>query len=1001
MRHLPLISATVLCVASLTGWSAVHRTWTADEAKLRAGLPQVKSACVAHYRALLDDAKSNFGTDKPMPQYYKDGKVDYGPLGNWISGFFPGSLWKLYDLTGEKDLRDAAVRYTDLLKKVTRSRQHDIGFMLYCPMGEALRLAPEKKSEYEQCLLEGANTLASLYRPDLGLIRSWPWGNHLVIIDNMMNLELLEWAAKNGERGTGNGERFHEIACSHARQTDRHHFRADGGAYHVLDYDPGNGDWVAAAYSKQGADLTRSSWSRGQGWATYGFTMMYRETGDVRFLVRAMKSADYAIDNPNMPADGIPPWDYGVTPTEGPVPRGEEDARRGIVVRAGDCDRDASAGALMASALLELAELAPPERGKDYRAYAVKTILSLASKDYFASREEGPFLIKHFASARPVNVGFPYLKQGNREKWFDCGSNYADYYFLEALQRFEKGCAKANVKKPSLAELRKLGYAPGASALEEMMLVKRRICPKEWMGPKKNDLQSVRKSMSPEGRWPDLDYAAWTKVNDAVCYKTHFWRAKFLARGYNSLHDRNLGEAAIKAVVWWIDNIKGRNPNWWPNEIGLPRLLCDGMLMVDDLLTDEQRAKVYDYLEVTRLDANSAGGNLADEAYIVMERAILGRDERLFSLAVREMFDEIKIAGDGMEGLQEDWSFHQHGPQQQMCTYGLAFLDPALRMASLLADTRWEMPKGKFALCCNMLGEGCRWMLWRDSVDVASVGRHFHHHTQRDKARAVKGLISKAVGLGWEFEKKEPVGFRYFHKSAHAVYRTEKFMFSMRGSTKSVHGLETHVMGMNKQGGHLTDGALFTYVTGNEYEDIYPLWNWRMLPGLTSYADLPPVRRNFMDEYNTSPNEIEDMDGGDTGDSRARLHFGFRRDGLSFVKDFEFSPKGVKVRVSGITSERTDSRVTTGIEQSLAQDDAKVFPWENGCVRAVNGGIEYRVYGPEGSIHGEIADRTGDWRAVNSELPSAPCSARVFHIWIDHGVAPKGASFSYEILPGM
>ena len=150
MHRLPLIAATVLCVASLPGWSAVHRTWTADEAKLRASLPQVKSACVAHYRALLDEAKSNFGTDKPMPQYYKDGKVDYGPLGNWISGFFPGSLWKLYDLTGEKDLRDAAVRYTDLLKKVTRSCQHDIGFMLYCPMGEALRLAPEKKSEYEK-----------------------------------------------------------------------------------------------------------------------------------------------------------------------------------------------------------------------------------------------------------------------------------------------------------------------------------------------------------------------------------------------------------------------------------------------------------------------------------------------------------------------------------------------------------------------------------------------------------------------------------------------------------------------------------------------------------------------------------------------------------------------------------------------------------------------------------------------------------------------------------
>ena len=987
-------AAICLCVASFAAWGDAHRQWTADEARLKAALPQVKAECVAHFRALLDDAKPNFATKNPIPQYFEDGKVDYGPLENWISGFFPGSLWKLYDLTGEQDMREAAVRYTDLMKKVTRSRQHDIGFMLYCSMGEGLKLAPEKKAEYSKCLMEGAGTLASLYRPDLGVVRSWPWGNHLVIIDNMMNLELLEWAAKNGE------ERFHEIALSHARQTDRHHFRQDGGAYHVLDYDTNNGDWVAAVYSKQGADLTRSSWSRGQGWATYGFTMMYRETGDVRFLVRAMKSADYAIDNPNMPADGVPPWDYGVVPTEGPKPRGEEDAKRGIVVRAGDCDRDASAGALMASALLELAELAPPERGKDYRAYAVKTLLSLASKDYFASRDEGPFLLKHFASARPVNIGFPYLKQGNREKWFDCGSNYADYYFLEALQRFEKGCAKVDFRKPTPSELRKEGYSFGASAIDEMMLVKNRICPREWMGPRKKDLETICRDLSPEGFWKDLDYAVWTKINDAPCYKTHFWRAQFLAKGYYSLHDRKLGEAAIRAVIWWIDNVRGRNPNWWPNEIGLPRRLCDGMLMVDDLLSDADRAKIYDYLAVTKIDANSTGGNLTDEAYIMMERAILGRDERMFSFAVREMFDEIRITGDGLEGLKEDWSFHQHGPQQQMCTYGLAFLDPALKMAALLADTRWEMPKGKFALCCNMLGEGCRWLMWRDSVDVASCGRTFYHHTQRDRARCVKRLMAEATGLGWTFEKDEPVGFRYFHKSAHAIYRTKKFMFSMRGSTKAVHGLETHVKGMNKFGGHLTDGTLFTYVTGNEYEDVYPLWNWRMLPGLTSYADLPPVRRGFQDEYTKSPNEVEDMDGCDLGDSRASLHFGLKRDGLSFAKDFEFGPQGVKVKVSGITSERTDSRVTTGIEQSLAQPDARIFPWADGCVRAVNGGIEYRVYGPEGSIHGEISERTGDWRAVDTELKPAPCLAKVFQLWIDHGVAPKGASFSYEILPG-
>ena len=199
-------------VVALAFAGVAQAEWTADEAKLKAELPRIKAASVAHIRALVKEAAPQFGTQAPMPQDFKDGKVNYGPLGNWISGFFPGSLWKLYDLTGEADLKDAAIRYTELLAKITGSRQHDIGFMLYCPMGEGLRLAPEKKSDYEKWLMAGCETLSSLYNPDLGLIRSWPWGNHLVIIDNMMNLERLEWGAKHG-----GSARYHEIALSHAR----------------------------------------------------------------------------------------------------------------------------------------------------------------------------------------------------------------------------------------------------------------------------------------------------------------------------------------------------------------------------------------------------------------------------------------------------------------------------------------------------------------------------------------------------------------------------------------------------------------------------------------------------------------------------------------------------------------------------------------------------------------------------------------------------------------
>lgn len=289
-------------------------------------------------------------------------------------------------------------------------------------------------------------------------------------------------------------------------------------------------------------------------------------------------------------------------------------------------------------------------------------------------------------------------------------------------------------------------------------------------------------------------------------------------------------------------------------------------------------------------------------------------------------------------------------------------------------------------------------MQWKGMTDVASVGRNFSKGVQAGIGQTTRRLMAMATGLGWEFAKDEPVGFRFFNKSAHAVYRTKGFMFSMRGSTRSVHGLETHVMGMNPKGGHLTDGSLFTSVTGNEYRDIFPLWNWRMLPGLTSYTDLPPVRRSFQDEYNVSPNELEEMEGFSEGEG-GRLHYAFRREGLSFVNDYVFTPTGLTVTVSNVTSARTNTRVSTCIEQAWACENARIQPWAEGCVTAVNGGITYRVYGPKDAIHGEIAERTGDWRTVNTERPSVPCSGKVFQLWIDYGKAPQGASVRYMIIP--
>ena len=389
--------------------AAVAACATADcdrETALEAALPGIFGKAAAHYRALDEAArplaKDANGKDR-YPHGYRaaKGELDMRSIFSWTSGHFPGSLWYLYEATGDEAFKDKAIFWTErLAPNSTADTNHDLGFIMYCSYGNARRLL--KTDKYNAILIETAETLCSRYNEGLGLIRSWgkrtETKDFRVIPDNLMNLELLEAATKM----SGNAM-FDRVARSHATVTSKHHFRADGGCYHVLDYDQVT-KRVKGVTRGQGAS-TETAWSRGQSWSIYGYTMMYRETKEPLFLAMAQKCADFAVDNPNMPEDGVPFWDYGAP--------GEE--------------RDSSAGSIMASGLLELSTFLPGAKGAKYRAFAVKALTALASPAYFAAQgENGDFLLKHGVGSKPSNSEI------------DTPLNYGDYYFLEGLLRFKR-----------------------------------------------------------------------------------------------------------------------------------------------------------------------------------------------------------------------------------------------------------------------------------------------------------------------------------------------------------------------------------------------------------------------------------------------------------------------------------------------------------------------------------------------------------------------------------
>ncbi|MCT4603825.1 MAG: glycoside hydrolase family 88 protein [Marinifilum sp.] len=335
----------------------------------------------------------------------KDGSTRYNTPELWTSGFFPGSLWYLYELTGDQKWKTEAEKVTETLDTVQYlTWHHDVGFMIYCSYGNGYKLT--KNPNYKKVIIQAAKSLSTRFRPNVGAIQSWNvnkgWQAKRgwqcpVIIDNMMNLELLFEASKlSGDNS------FREIALKHADVSLDNHFRKDYSSYHVIDYDTITGQ-VRGKVTAQGyAD--NSAWARGQGWAIYGYTICYRETKNPKYLEQAENIAKFLFNHPRMPKDLVPYWDF-------------------------DCKdipntyRDASAAAVIASALYEMSTYSK-DKGVQYKEYADKIVESLSSPAYRANLgENNNFLLMHSVGSIPHGAEI------------DVPLNYADYYFLEAICR--------------------------------------------------------------------------------------------------------------------------------------------------------------------------------------------------------------------------------------------------------------------------------------------------------------------------------------------------------------------------------------------------------------------------------------------------------------------------------------------------------------------------------------------------------------------------------------
>jgi rhamnogalacturonyl hydrolase YesR len=380
----------------LSGCSTAHKNVSDAHSKVfEKKISGVLSQSVGQYKILMKNAPAG-----SLPRTFENGEVKTTASDGWVSGFFPGTLLYLYQHTKDETLLNEALLRMKLLEKEQFNKNtHDLGFMMYCSFGNANRLAPDAR--YDSILIHSARSLSSRYNPAVGCIRSWnsQASHFVVIIDNMMNLEILMYAFRQT-----NDSSFYHIAVTHANTTMKNHFRSDYSSYHVVDYNPNTGA-VQEKRTHQGA-ANESAWARGQAWGLYGYTMMYRETGDKKYLNQAKHIADFILHHPNLPADKIPYWDFDAP---------------GIP----NTYRDVSAAAIISSALLELATYTSGAAKKEYQDVAAIILKNLSNPPYKSEGNEvGGFLLKHSVGHLP----------GKSE--IDVPLSYADYYFVEAMMRY-------------------------------------------------------------------------------------------------------------------------------------------------------------------------------------------------------------------------------------------------------------------------------------------------------------------------------------------------------------------------------------------------------------------------------------------------------------------------------------------------------------------------------------------------------------------------------------
>lgn len=524
--------------------------------------------------------------------------------------------------------------------------------------------------------------------------------------------------------------------------------------------------------------------------------------------------------------------------------------------------------------------------------------------------------------------------------------------------------------------------------------------------PEKTEITKLLSTLQNDGSWPDIDYA--DNKRSGWLPKNHAERILILAKVYQTpksdFYKSEKVEAAIHQTLAYWFNKKLVCPNWWYNQIGVPKTLGGAFILFEDKLTPEERAAAIRVMEQSRF--GMTGQNKVWLAGNVLVRGLLQNDAALVKAARDTIASEI-ITGKA-EGIKADQSFHQHGAQQQFGNYGAAYISGMSFWSSVFAGTSFAFNQSQLEILSLLANEGYRRILWKGYMDINALGRQFFHNAQRHKALTV-GFAAEALAkadltnrnayetlIRENFYTKQQASalseVYHFWKSDQTICRTPAWMASVKMASSRVIGAESG-NGDNLKGYYLADGACYTYVDGDEYLNIFPCWDWRKISGITSYHTSDPIKQLSWSEY-SNPNAFV----GNTGNGKTGITaMVFNRDKLKALKSWIFTQEFILCQGSGIGSDSTYA-VTTSIEQRLQRGELTVVNKKNALPRYFHDKTGYILLEPA-TVTATVQTQSGQWKDVMNMYPEGIIQKEVVSIYINHGVRPANASYQYLILP--